>query len=202
MEVFMSGNGKGWANPAPAGLVALAIACFTFFSIFNGKVDHSALPLLGCWLVGGFVVQIIVGVIELLEGNQVGGNVFTFFAAFFMLTTAIECFYKFWAAKNGLKLDGRIDGWAWICLSTTLVLWTPAYMKSVLVMSSLVISLDIAVWIVTFMDLGMIARAEWAPIAGWFLLIGGILGLYMASAVILNGAFGKVLLPTGPAILK
>jgi uncharacterized protein len=198
----MSGDGKGWANPAPAGLVALAVACFTFYSLFSGKVEGSALPLLGCWLLGGFVVQLFVGIIEILEGNLVGGNVFTFFSAFFMLTTAVECFYKFWAAKNQVKLDGRIDGWAWIALSTSLTLWTPAYLKSVLVMSSLVISLDIAVWIVTFMDLGMIPRADWAPMAGLFLLIGGILGLYMAAAVILNGAFGKVILPTGPAILK
>lgn len=198
----MSGDGKGWANPAPAGLVALAVACFTFYAIFSGKVEHSALPLLGCWLLGGFVVQLFVGIVEILEGNLVGGNVFTFFSAFFMLTTGIECLYKFWAATNQIKLDGRIDGWAWIALSTSLTLWTPAYLKSVLVMASCVIALDVAVWIVTFMDLGLISRPDWAPISGLFLLIGGICGLYMAAAVILNGAFGKVVLPTGPAILK
>jgi len=64
----MSGN-SSWANPAPAGLVALAVACFTFYAILTGKVDGTAAPLLGCWIIGGFVVQLIVGLIELMEAQ-------------------------------------------------------------------------------------------------------------------------------------
>ncbi|MEI6856984.1 hypothetical protein [Psychrilyobacter sp.] len=38
---------KEWSNPTPAGLVALAVACFCFFAILSGKVTHDAMPLLG-----------------------------------------------------------------------------------------------------------------------------------------------------------
>lgn len=198
----MAEHGSGWANPGPAGLVALAMACFTFFALFTGKIEGSALPLLGIWLIGGFVVQVIVAVIELKEGAIVGGNVFLFFSAFFMLVTGLECLFKFWASTKGVAVDARIDGWAWTVLAVSLLLWTPAYFKSPLVMSLLVLALDIAVPVVALKDLGVIDPVIGSAIAGWFLLIGGIFGIYMAAGTVLNTAFGKQVLPLGAPIIK
>jgi len=196
----MSGN-KGWANPAPAGLVALAVACFTFYALLTGKVEHSAIPLLGCWLIGGFVVQVIVAIIEVLEGNTTGGNVFTFFSAFFMLTGGLEFFVKYASSLNGWAIDARIDGWAWLVLATVLLIWTPAYFKGSLAMSLVVLALDVACPIVALTDLQILSKA-YAPIAGNFLLIAGIIGIYVSSAIVLNTAFGKTILPLGNPIIK
>ena len=33
---------KDWSNATPAGLVALAVACFCFFALLSGKVQGSA----------------------------------------------------------------------------------------------------------------------------------------------------------------
>ena len=185
----MSGN-KGWANPAPAGLVALAMACFTFYAVLTGKVDHSCIPLLGCWLIGGFVIQLVVGIMELLEGNSTGGNVFLFFSAFFMLVGGMEFFVKFLAHSNSWTMDARIDGWAWLSLAIALLLWTPAYFKAPLVLTLIVLALDVAVPLIAFMDMGVIAKATWAPIAGYFLMISGLLALYLSGAIIVNtGSF-------------
>ncbi|MCR4400001.1 MAG: GPR1/FUN34/YaaH family transporter [Syntrophomonadaceae bacterium] len=193
----MSGQG-GWANPGPAGLTALAVACFTFYAVLSGKVDHSCVPLLGCWLIGGFVVQLLVGIIELMEGVTLGGNVFTFFAAFFMLTGGIEFFVKYLGAVNGLTIDARIDGWAWIVLFVTLWLWTPAYLKTgPLALNIVVLALDVATPFVAFRDLGMADPASSAAWAANFLLIAGIFGIYVAAGIILNTAFGKTILPLG-----
>jgi succinate-acetate transporter protein len=189
----MSQN-HGWASPAPAGLVALAVACFTFFGVLSGKVDHSCIPLLGCWLLGGFVIQIIVGIIELMEGNTTGGNVFTFFAAFFMLVGGLEFFVKFAAHIQAWQIDTRIDGWAWSALAIALLLWTPAYFKAPLLLTCAVLALDVAVPIVALMDLNIVSHA-WAPIAAYSLLIAGILALYISSAIVLNAAYGRALLP-------
>lgn len=198
----MSGNG-GWANPAPAGLVALAIACFTFYAILSGTVAHTAIPLLGCWLIGGFVVQLTVAIIELKEGATTGGNVFLFFSAFFMLTGALEFFVKaYFGTVHGHPIDATIDGWAWLVLLIILILWTPAYLKqSPLVMSLVVLFLDVAVFFVAMMDGGWIAKT-YAPVAANFMLAGGICGIYVASAIILNTAFGKSVLPMPGPILK
>ena len=101
---------KEWANPTPAGLVALAVACFGFFALLTGNVTSAAMPLLGFWLLGGFVIQIVVGVIDIKGGNSTGGNTFLFFSAFFMLVSGSEMIFKFLMANNKVILDAHIDG--------------------------------------------------------------------------------------------
>lgn len=197
----MSGNG-GWANPAPAGLVALAVACFTFYCILTGHVGHTAIPLLACWLLGGFVVQLVVAIIELKEGATVGGNVFLYFAAFFMLTGAAEFIVKaYFGTVHGAPIDTHIDGYAWIVLVTALILWTPAYMKTgPALLTIAVMLLDVACVIVAGTDGGWLDKS-WSPMAGNLLGITGILALYIGAAIQLNTAFGRTILPMpGPMI--
>lgn len=199
----MSSEQGGWGNPGPAGLTALAIACFTFYAVLCGKVPHAALPFLACWLIGGFVVQLIVGIIELREGAVLGGNVFVVFCAFFMLTGALE----FLVLTQG-KADPAgmaLDGYAWLVLLITLVLWTFSYLKtSPAALGLTVILLDIAVLFVTIEKLGMFG--DFAATAGYygglFLLFTGIAGMYVAAGIQLNSAFGKTILPLGKPIIK
>ncbi|BCS98693.1 hypothetical protein DSLASN_43250 [Desulfoluna limicola] len=194
-------NEHGWATPAPAGLVALAVACFTFFAVLTGKVDHSCIPLLGCWLIGGFIVQLVVGIIELMEGNTTGGNVFTFFAAFFMLVGGLEFFVKFMAHTQAWQIDARIDGWAWSVLAITLLMWTPAYFKAPLLLAGVVLCLDVAVPIVALMDLKVIGHGL-APVAGYALLFAGLIAIYISSAIVINTAYAREVLPMPGPILK
>jgi len=77
----MSEQGNSWANLGPAGLTALSQACLIFFALLTGRTTAQGIGLMGIWLLGGFVIQIIAGVIELLNGNTTGGNVFAFFSA-------------------------------------------------------------------------------------------------------------------------
>ena len=192
------GKTPAWANPAPAGLTAYAIACFTFYAVLTGRVPHSTVPMLGCWLLGGFIVQIVVALIELREGALLGGNVFLVFSGFFMLTGGLEFLLK----GFGINATSEIDGWAWLVLLLTLVLWTPAYLKtSPRVMGILVLVLDVGVLFVTLRDLGAVSGATGSPIAGYALGISGILAIYLAAAMQLNAAFGKTLLPLGKPIL-
>ncbi|HOF04831.1 MAG TPA: hypothetical protein PK175_03045 [Syntrophales bacterium] len=86
-----------FATPGPAGLGALAVACFGFGAVYMGKVDLSGFPLLAAWLVGGCLVQYTTAVIELKDHNITGGNVFLFFSAFFMLAAAISVFAKWYS---------------------------------------------------------------------------------------------------------
>lgn len=85
-----------FATPGPAGLAALAVACFGFGAVFLGKVDVSGLPLLSAWLIGGGIVQYTTAVMELKDHNITGGNVFLFFSAFFMFAAALSVFAKWY----------------------------------------------------------------------------------------------------------
>ena len=91
----MSEHQHSFVTPAPAGLGALAVACFGFAAVFLDKVGVGGLPLLAAWLIGGGIVQYTTAVIELKDHNITGGNVFLFFSAFFMLGAALSTMSKF-----------------------------------------------------------------------------------------------------------
>ncbi|MEG1632887.1 MAG: hypothetical protein RR314_02425 [Oscillospiraceae bacterium] len=191
------------ASPGPAGLVAFAVACYTFFGLFIGFVPPEGLPLLSAWLLGGFVVQIIVAGKELDHGELLGGNVFCFFQGFFMLTGAMSCFMKWLCPILGVAYDVRVEGLGWGACTLALVLWTPAYFKKANGTFSLaIVFTDIALILISLKDLGFIAGKPVATVIAFCLLIAGTLGIYVASAVQLNTAFEKTVLPLLPPLIK
>lgn len=192
----MSDNGvrKEWANPTPAGLVALAVACGCFFALLTGRVEASAMPLVGCWLLGGFVVQLIVGLLDLKGGNFAGGNTFLFFSAFFMLVGGFEMIMKYAALNAGTPLDARIDGYAWAILTMVVFLWTPAFMTSITLLSVVVLLLDVALPFITLIDLGLLSKS-YAVIPAWSLLFAGMVAVYLSAAMVVNQAYGRVVYP-------
>ncbi|QQZ61222.1 hypothetical protein JI735_33455 [Paenibacillus sonchi] len=192
---------NAWANPAPAGLVALAVSCFCFFALFTNQVTDAAKPLLGWWLIGGFVVQLVVGIFELKAGNTAGGNTFLYFSAFFMLVGGSEQLFKFYMAHNQILLDSRIDGWAWLCLSISLLLCTPAYFKSPFFLCLVIVILDVALPILALMDLGVLSY-RFSHIPGWLLLAAGTCGIYLASAIVVNDSFGRKIYPNPGPLIK
>jgi len=191
---------KEWSNPTPAGLVALAVACFVFFAQLTGLVKTpECMPLLGCWLMGGFIVQIIVGLLDLKGGNYTGGNTFMFFSAFFMLAGGLEMFFKYKGIMAGTPLDSRIDGWAWIALTLVLILWTPAFLKTFNMLSVIILALDIALPFKTIYNLGLLKDTSLEPvfknIAAYMLLFAALVAIYFCSALIVNTAYGKEIYP-------
>ena len=185
---------RDWSNPSPAGLVAYAVACYCFFAVFTGKVEASALPLLGCWLVGGFTIQIVVGIVDLKNRNIAGGNLFLFFSGFFMLTGGLEMFLKYKAIVDGSPLDTRLDGYAWLVLFLVVLLWTPAFCVKFSLLSIVVIVLDVALPLIALSDMGVIPKAT-TLVAAWCLLISGSVGIYLSSAIVVNGMFGRKVYP-------
>ena len=181
---------KEWANPTPAGLVALAVACFCFFALLTGKVEASAMPLLGCFLIGGFFIQFVVALLDLKQGNTSGGNTFLFFSAYFMLVSGVEMFLKYY----GGGLDARIDGWAWMVLALVIILWTPAFFKGPALLFIIVLLLDLAVPCIVFADLKIFEpeiSLIFSNAAGWLLLLCGIIGIYLSAALLVNTTYGK-----------
>jgi len=183
-----------WANPTPAGLVALAVACFAFFALLNGFVEPTALPLIGCWLIGGALVQFTVGLIDLRNGTLVGGNTFLFFSAFFMLAGGLEMFLKYQGIQSGVPLDARIDGWAWLALTLVIYLWTPAFLKPFSLLSLVVLLLNVALPFIVLMDLKILPHS-FAVVPAYALLMAGCVGIYLSATIVVNGAWGRQVYP-------
>ena len=153
------------------------------------------MPLLGCWLLGGFVVQVIVGLLDLKGGSATGGNTFLIFSAFFMLVSGMGMFVKYQGILSGNPLDARIDGYAWSMLSLVVLLWTPAYFKPRFsLLSVLVLCLDVACPVIALTDLGLIPKSA-SHIAAWALLVAGVVAVYYSAALIVNQAYGKKIFP-------
>lgn len=135
------------------------------------------------------MVQFIVAILDLKSNNLAGGNTFLYFSSFFMLTSGLECFFKW-----GGGLDTRIDGWAWVALSLVVTLWTPAFSKASKLLFAIVLVLNVAVWFIAFIDLQVIPRSL-SVVPAYALLICGILGIYLSAAIVVNGTLGKKIYP-------
>jgi len=181
---------KEWSNPTAAGLVALAAVCFCFFAMLDGHLEKTSgtLMVLGGWLIGGFVVQVIVGMLDLKGGNHAGGNVFLFFSAFFMLATGIGMFVK----GLGYPVDSTMDGYAWLALTLVLLLWTPAFFKKINILTFIVLAIDVALIFIVLNDFGY---HEYIGIGAWALFVAAILAIYLSAAIVVNTAFGKKIYP-------
>ena len=189
-ETKVQVQNREWANPTPAGLVALAVACFCFFALLNGFVAPEAMPLLGCWLIGGFLVQLVVALLDLKSGNHAGGNTFLYFSAFFMLVGGLEMFVK----SSGAAVDARIDGWAWAALTLVVWLWTPAFFKTFGFLSLIVSALCVACPVIALIDLELLPK-NYAFIPAYALLAAALIAIYYSAAIVVNTAYGKKVYP-------
>ena len=195
------------ASPTPGGLVAFAVACYMFTGVFAGMVPKEGLLLLGCWLIGGFAVQVIVANKEIDEGEQIGGNVFLFFQGFFMLAGGLASIGKFLCIFVwGVTPNSVVEGFGWLACTIAIIMWTPCYLRnSNAQFSTAVIFLDLALIGVVLNDFGLLTGDLGAIIkyiVAAFLFISGSLGLYVASAIQLNHSFGRTILPLSKPLLK
>lgn len=193
-----------FVTPGPAGLGALAVACFGFGAVFSGKVGLGGLPLLAAWLVGGGIVQYTVAVMELKDHNMTGGNVFLFFAAFFMFGAALSVFSKYLMLSGVLgsvKPESMVEGFCWMAGASFLTAVTPAYLKSPIPLFLLVLLLDVALWIIVGLDMGLIG-AGMKPVVAYLLYACGWIGVYLVAAMVNNHVYGRTVLPLFGSIVK
>jgi len=196
-------HGAGWANPMPAGFTALAIAVIIFYAVLTGKVGKEAMPIAGIWLIGGFFVQVIVGVIELRLGNSSGGNTFTWFSAYFMLVTGSLWIFQYFAGVYGWKFDPRITGWAWLTITLVLLMEIPMFAKSMpLAPFAAIVPMCLALPFITGIYLGYLAHYTYAPIAGNLAGLCGLLAIYATVAMQTNMVFGRQVFPFPGPIIK
>jgi len=202
-----------FATPGPAGLAALAVACFGFGAVFLGLLKPGGMPILAAWLVGGGIVQFTTAAIELKDHNITGGNVFLFFSAFFMFGAALSVLSKFFllvgsgalippaALAAGTapiawfpKPDAYIEGWTWMAGAAFLTLVTPAYARSNAFLFFAVVMIDVALWLIVGIDSGWYGDPKVTkPIVGYLLIAAGWIGVYLAGATVCNTVYGKPL---------
>jgi succinate-acetate transporter protein len=191
-----------WANPAPAGLGGLVVACFMFWAMLTGQVGEGHKLALGIWLLGAMVVQLAAGFIELRNGILTGGNLMLFFGAFFCVvggcgniaTGILE------ATGSAYRLDPVIQGWGWVAATLFIFALLPCYVKANKVFFFVVIIAGVAVGMIAYMDITK--THDIASLAGWLLMLVGIGSLLNIAAAVINPTFGREIIKLGKPFVE
>src|SRR5271166_6595833 len=177
-------------NPAPLGLIAFASTTWLLRLINAGLADEKGIVIvLAMALVFGGAVQLIAGIIAFMRGNTFPGVAFMAYGGFWI---SVVTFAKFF----GGGAPAPMVGWYFFVWGVfSFYMWIATFRHNTALQL-----VFLALW-VTFM---LLAGGEFMPIlhtAGGYLgLVTAALAAYLSAAEIINGDYGRTVLPVGPYV--
>ncbi len=181
------------ADPAPLGLIGLAVATLVLASTDLGLVSSAAKSLMIPWvLFFGATAQLIAGTIEFKRNNIFGATVFTTYSMT-MYAIALTLFITIFA---GVEFDIAHYGFGLIAILVFSLIATTASLITNKMLFIILIFVDLAVIaLIPHYLYGITAFP-----AGVFLLCTSVSSFYTAMAILLNNMTGKTILPLGKPI--
>jgi len=184
-----------FAEPAPLGLLGLAVGCAALLPVAFGRVPHdpaaAAAMLETCaWmcLLFGAGCQLLAGVMALANKNALGGTLFT--------TFAFNWAMNFWALDrmaHGKAVDASVIACADVTFLVIFVVLTFAFALVSKVLFLFLLDVDVLYAL----------RLAGHPRGVALATVGlAAIALYLALATLLNEAAGRALLPIGGPLLK
>jgi len=181
------------AEPAPLGLIGLAVAALVLGSTDLGLTSHAAKSLMIPWvLFFGATAQLIAGTMEFKRNNIFGATVFTTYSMT-MYAIALTLFITIF---TDVEFDIAHYGFGLIAILAFSLIATVASLMTNKMLFSILIFVDLAV---IALILHYLFGTTAFP-AGVFLLLTSISSFYTAMAIFLNNMAGKTILPLGKAI--
>ncbi len=181
------------ADPAPLGLIGLAVAALVLASTDLGLVSSAAKSLMIPWvLFFGATAQLIAGNIEFKRNNIFGATVFTTYSMT-MYAIALTLFITIF---TGVEFDIAHYGFGLIAILVFSLIATAASLLTNKMLFIILIFVNLAVIaLIPHYLYGITAFP-----AGVFLLGTSVSSFYTAMAILLNNMTGKTILPLGKAI--
>ena len=180
-------------DPAPLGLIGLAVATLVLASTDLGLVSSAAKSLMIPWvLFFGATAQLIAGTIEFKRNNIFGATVFTTYSMT-MYAIALTLFITIF---TGVEFDIAHYGFGLIAILVFSLIATTASLMTNKMLFIVLIFVDLAVIaLIPHYLYGITAFP-----AGVFLLCTSVSSFYTAMAILLNNMAGKTILPLGKSI--
>ena len=185
------------ANPAPLGLAAFGVTTVVLCSINAGFLPPEAtaavVPL--AFAFGG-LAQLITGVLEFANGNTFGTVAFTAYGSFWLWYASLV-----WTVGAGWLKPPAIAGVATVLLVWgvfTLYMWI-CTLKANKCIFTLFLLLSATFFLLAAGDFG------WKPgkhVGGIVGLVTGAVALYISFAEVMNGTFGREVLPLGKPLVN
>ena len=208
----MAQQGSTWGDPTMAGLFAVAAGNTAVWAILTERIAITDVSIFIAWLLAAGVILTIVGLIGLRNGDTINGVLNLCFGILFFATPALTYIFQLWGGMPLLALGFPgipttiVNGYVFIILGIVLATFVPILGRTSWIPSVAMLILVIGIFLMAFYLMqGFPPMGIWplmGKIAGWFLLIGGLIMLYIGMAIGLLTGFGRMILPLGRPIFK
>lgn len=178
------------AEPAPLGLLGLAVAALVLASADLGASSSAAKSLMIPWvLFFGATAQVIAGFKDFKRNNIFGATVFTIYGMLWYAVglTLILTIY------TGAPFDLAHYGWGLVGVLAFSLIFTIASALANKVFFAILVGIDLAV---ASLVSHVLAGTSETPV-GVFLVFVSLLSFYAAGAILINGMTGKTIFPMG-----
>jgi len=174
-----------WANPAVVGLMGFATT--TMATGIHNVGYWGAGPTLAMAIAFGGTAQFVAGVIDLRKGSLFGGSAFMAYGAFWWSLVVLDYLLPKTGITSGPnELLGYFLMWTLFTLS-----FFVASFKVGNHLAGLFGLLLVAFLLLDGVTLGIVPAAA----AGWEIFITGLAAWYIATAILVNGVYGRKVLP-------
>ena len=176
------------ANPAPLGLLGFGMTT-VLLNLANAGIMPVTMVILAMGIALGGLAQIIAGVLEFKNGNTFGGTAFTAYGLFWWsLVLILTSSAKYAADSKGLGFYLLL----WCVFTLFMAIGTLKHNRaSQMVFFSLAL-LFLLLSLHAFTGIAMIGT-----IAGIEGIICGLSAIYNALGQVVNGEFGRTVMPLG-----
>jgi len=208
----MAQQGSTWGDPTMAGLFAVAAGNTAVWAILTGRIAITDVSIFIAWLLGAGLVLIIAGLIGFRNGDTINGVLNLCFGVFFFATPALTYIFQLWGGMPLLALGipgiptTIVNGWVFIILGIILATFVPVMGRTSWIPFLALFIFVIGIFLMAGYTMqGFPPMGIWpliGVIAGWFILAGGLIMLYLGMALGLLTGFGRVILPIGRPIFK
>jgi hypothetical protein len=174
-----------WANPAVVGLMGFATT--TMATGLHNVGYWGAGPTLALAIAFGGTAQFIAGVVDLRKGSLFGGSAFMAYGAFWWSLFALDYVLPRTGISTGPKeLLGYFLMWSLFTLSF--------FVASFKVGNHLAGLFGLLLLAFLLLDGVTVGRIP-AVVAGWEIFVTGLAAWYIATAILVNGVYGRKVLP-------
>jgi uncharacterized protein len=179
-----------FGNPAPLGLIGFASTTWLLSMVNAGWFDDKSMPVvLAMALVYGGAAQAMAGILAYVRGNTFATVAFMSYGAFWI---SLVAFIKiFGGAAPAPFLGWYLFVWGVF----TFYMWIATFRHNMVLQL-----VFLTLWI-TFL---LLAIGAWFGIAvshmagGYLGLVCALLAAYLSAAEVINGDYGRTVLPVGP----
>lgn len=169
-------------NPAPTLTLYFSILAMLFWAFCIGVVRPEAGFIIGLIQIGLFPCYVAGAVLLLNKGDNVTGNIFLMFAAFFGFAGGLASVGTYVATQLGWPVDTRVTGLFWTLIGVFLALATPAFKTASALFFLIMPTSSASLIILGLAMLGIFPAALGYSLSGWILLYVGVTGIYLAAA--------------------